>query len=659
MLHKSKPRIFAAILTACLGGAISLFSASAGEWGTPFFLAHLLLSLGMGILVYLRFTPPLLLQKLLLFLFPIGAFYGLETFTHNPLKMEFLPQVMNWLIFWGFYLLLFALLGSLKRSAILGNILIAAVGIANHYVMEFRDNPILPWDIKSASTAFSVTDNYQFTLPATMAFTLFFFLYLCILAEKCTLKTPAAKGRAALGVASFCLLWAMKAAMCTTAVTDQVLTFSNLFTQWATYRDNGFIVSFIQYTKYLRIDKPEGYSKAALEEEALPYIEAARAGKNTETRSPNIIVIMNEAFSDLAVLHDFQTTEDYMPYIHSLQQGGKNAITGNCYVSVVGGNTANTEYEFLTGDSLAFLPSGSVAYQQYISEELPSMASLLGSLGYRTVAMHPYLPGGWNRDSVYPRMGFSESYFRSSYHNPQIIRKYVSDRSCYEKIQELYENKKEGEKLFCFNVTMQNHGGYSQAYDNFKPTVELLGIQNNHKSATDTYLTLIKESDTAFEEMIHYFENEKEETIILMFGDHQPNDYVAECIASLTGKAMADRSLEEGQNRFIVPFVLWANFDIEERRDVTTSANYLGTLLLKTAGLPLDAYRIYLDGLSETLPVVTAGVVIDKERNYYPVSKEHPYQEQMEQYWRFQYSHLFDTGRQPEGFFTLPESMAE
>ena len=61
-------------------------------------------------------------------------------------------------------------------------------------------------------------------------------------------------------------------------------------------------------------------------------------------------VILNEAFSDLAVRGNFTTNEDYMPFIHSLQQGAENTRTGYLNVSVLGGNTANTEFEFLTGN---------------------------------------------------------------------------------------------------------------------------------------------------------------------------------------------------------------------------------------------------------------------------------------------------------------------
>ena len=77
-------------------------------------------------------------------------------------------------------------------------------------------------------------------------------------------------------------------------------------------------------------------------------------------KKPNIIVIMNEAFSDPSVLGDFTTNEDYMPFVHSLLDGADNTISGHLNVSVKGGNTANTEFEYLTGASMAFLPYGSI-----------------------------------------------------------------------------------------------------------------------------------------------------------------------------------------------------------------------------------------------------------------------------------------------------------
>ena len=135
---------------------------------------------------------------------------------------------------------------------------------------------------------------------------------------------------------------------------------------------------------------------------------------------------MNEAFSDLSVLGEFETNTDYMPYIHSLTDNTKK---GWLYMSVKGGNTANSEFEFLTGSSLYWLPVGSVAYQQYIRKDLPGLADQLGREGYRTIAMHPYYSSGWNRPKVYSLMHFDEMYFYKDFKDPEILRSYIRQRA--------------------------------------------------------------------------------------------------------------------------------------------------------------------------------------------------------------------------------------
>ena len=55
-----------------------------------------------------------------------------------------------------------------------------------------------------------------------------------------------------------------------------------------------------------------------------------------------------------------------------------------------------------------------------------------------------------------------------------------------------------------------------------------------------------------------------------------------------------------------MPFIIWANYDIEAASNVETSANYLGGHVLRAAGLPLYDYRNYLSQLEEQYPVLTA-----------------------------------------------------
>lgn len=131
---------------------------------------------------------------------------------------------------------------------------------------------------------------------------------------------------------------------------------------------------------------------------------------------------MNEAFSDLSVINEFSTNEDYMPYIHSLK---KNTIKGSLYMSIFGSGTCNSEFEFLTGNSMSFLQNGIIAYTQVVKAKLPNMTYLLKGQGYKgNLALHPYLASGWNRVQVYDYMGFDHFYSETDFKNPKMFRKY-------------------------------------------------------------------------------------------------------------------------------------------------------------------------------------------------------------------------------------------
>ena len=291
------------------------------------------------------------------------------------------------------------------------------------------------------------------------------------------------------------------------------------------------------------MEKPDGYSAkkarellesaredASVQESAsgstavasgIPIVSDSSSSSQTEEK-PNIIVIMNEAFSDLSVIGDFEASEDYLPYFRSLY-GSENTISGNLRVSVLGGNTANTEFEFLTGDTMAFLPTGSIPYQQFITGELPALPSLLKSYGYTTTALHPYNSTGWKRDQIYPLLGFEESLFNGDFTYKKRLRGYITDESAFKEVIKAYEEKKENGPFFSFLVTMQNHGGYSKDWTDFTRSITVEGMDDRKLPRINAYLTLLKKTDDAYRELISYFSQCEKKTIVLMFGDHQPN----------------------------------------------------------------------------------------------------------------------------------------
>lgn len=583
------------------------------------------------------------LNLILLLLYPIVTFYLLEWFTHNPWKtMKATPQVLNIVMFELVALLLFALFGRLHAALMTETLFFFLYGLVNYFVLNFRSVPIQPWDLFSISTAASVADNYEYTLDKQALLVVIGFLVLLILEFFCryTLKKGTWKFRIPTAAVVCALLVAFGGMFHSDEIVQQKLRlYDKLFTPTTISFKNGTALAFVMELRYISVDKPAGYNADAAREELAAYAQPSEEPE----KKPNIIVIMDEAFSDPAVLADFQTNEDYMPFMHSMMDGADNTVSGWLNVSVLGGNTANTEFEYLTGNTMAFLPTGSIPYQQYIKAETPSMASHLASLGYKTVAMHPYKATGWDRDKVYPDLDFQEMHFLPDYKNPLLVREYVSDKSDFEKIIETYEKKEPGEPLFVFNVTMQNHSSYTESFDNFQPDITVEGANS---TALNNYLSLMKLSDEALQELIAYFEGQEEETIIVFFGDHQPTNSVVEPVWKLNGKRNATLTEEELSRRYKVPFIIWANYDIEETTGVETSANYLGFQTLQAAGLPLPDYFSYLAAFSGEAPVISANHVELKDGTFTNADDQ---KDLLSGYRGYQYYQIFDASKRNGG----------
>lgn len=551
---------------------------------------------------------------------PIISFYLMEAFEHNALaEVRQEAQWFNILIFELIAWTLYLLIGRMTTALRIELALALAFGLTNHYVMAFRSTPFVPWDLLSVRTAASVAQNYDFTPTPRMIVVTVLFVLLMV-AVRVLRKVPRIKLPIRLGSAVLCGL-----ALCLFVNTLQQETFQNkhylypfLFTPAYMTKVNGMAVTFAMDLAYVAVDKPEGYSAEEAQKTLEQYgntdnvfaddeentNDSKNRGEDANNKDlPNIIVIMDEAFSDLAVVGDLETNEDYMPFMHKMQQGADHTITGYAQVSVCGGNTANSEFEFLTGNTMSFLPSGSIPYQQYITKDTPSLASYLASLGYETYAQHPYYASGWNREKVYPLLGFEHLNFIDDYANKTYVRKYVSDDADMQHIIDTYENKEDGKPAFIFNVTMQNHGGYTDAFSDLSEDVH---ATNYNSEVLDRYLSLIRLTDQSLEKLVDYFSTVDEKTVIVFFGDHQPSDTVAAQVQDsmlLPGESVPDEQLRK---RYQVPYLVWANYDIDGATQQNTSLNYLSAEVLKAAGVPTDAYQNFLLDLQKSYPVMSA-----------------------------------------------------
>ena len=368
---------------------------------------------------------------------------------------------------------------------------------------------------------------------------------------------------------------------------------------------------------------------------------------------PNVIAIMNESLADLNVDGPFETSEDYLPFIHSLT---KNTIKGKLYVSIEGANTANSEFEFLTGNSLAFFAPRAVPYNNYVKGVVPSLTRTLVSQGYMgNNSYHPYKRSGWNRENVYNSLGFNHFFSMEYYKNPEFIRNFISDKTDMEQIAKDYEKarSKSTDPFYLFNVTVQNHGGYVGNRGFVDADIQ---VTNSMLSSDEVeqYVTLAKKSDEAFEELIKYFEKVDEPTVIVMFGDHQP-PLSTDFYSNIFGKKIDNFTAKDTATWYSTPYVIWANYDIEEKQNEDMSANYLSSYLLNLIGADMTGYNKYLLDLQKKIPVLTGLYYQGDDGVFRNIDEESKYTKYIKEYSKVQYNGLFDKKHRVDDFFFLKD----
>ncbi len=574
--------------------------------------------------------------------------------------------LMNYVIYVLFYAIFYVIFGHLKASNIVTSLILLIFGTVNMYVKEYKGSPLLPWDLTAIKTATTVAGNYSYEITYAVVFA-FSLTYLVLILSH-YLKEPEKKTRRltriTLAVLQVSILYLFYG---TQFFTKELGTTPDFFNQTRGYENYGALAEFVVNTKYLTLAEPDDYDPDTLttviaeyaEEDSPTILETALSHSDQEyddttasVTNPNIIVIMNESFSDLSVIGDFDTNQDYMPYLHSLESQ-ENVISGYSYVSTIGTGTSNTEYEFLTGNSMAFLPVGSNAYQLYVKNPIPSLVSTLESQDYTSTAFHPYYRKNWNRINVYENMGFDQYIGIENITGYQYLRNYVSDEWDFSYIQNLYEKRDDSQPFFLFNVTMQNHSSYDQEDSSWTQQITLENMEGSYP-LTEQYLSLIKETDDAFQDLISYFSNQEEPTIILMYGDHQP--YIEdEFYEEVMGKDLSDLTDAEQQLRYITRFVLWANYDIPEGFVSEISVNYLSTMLAQVSNTTLTPYQEYLNTLYTKVPVITMMGCIDWNGIWFSVDEENEYEKELSLYHQLSYNMLVDIEHIKKELFYLEE----
>ena len=620
-----------------------------------------------------RKKPVLLNAKLLLpVLLNAGyLFFEIEYIGNTEFfEMKWYYMLLNVGVIFLFCLFLTGIFNSLKRAMIFLNIFYYVMSLVFYYVYHFRGEAFQLIDLYSIGTAAEVVGGYTFDITRQMVLMLVATMIVVnlwkqsrnyVLIRRGVLPRILLRGVTALAIGGFHLLYMYL------NWNAQFGVISDLWNPAKTYRQYGTTVGFMAVAKYMRLTPPEGYSAAEVEriigdfesgqeEEASSDAgeedqkeDAGAEAKASGTVTPvNIIAIMNESWFDYRTIGDPQTSEDYMPFLDSLTD---NIIKGHTLTCTKGGGTAKTEYEFLTGNSCKRFP-GMVPYVSYFTHSQYSIVTTLSDQGYRTVAMHPNKATNWKRTTAYRFLDFDEFIAIDQFpSDAERYRNMISDQANYEEIVRVYEEKEKGEPLFLFDITMQNHSGYTNKY--FQADVNCEGYDSDE---ADQYFSLLKLSDQAIEYLITYFEQVDEPTMIVMFGDHSPK-LPDEFETWIAGNSYDSLSIRDQEKFYGTPFFIWTNYEMESQENVWTSTNYLSSYMLSLTGLELTPYNEYLLNLREKIPALNHLGYLDPYGIWHRWENGDSETLELErEYECLQYNELMDSQNRVDEFFQIKQT---
>ena len=568
-----------------------------------------------------KFAHPLLGASIMILLAGVFATLGLEFSSNHDLTWMYpLCLLLEWALIAFAMLGLFFLFQRHCGGAVVLAVALYVLGLAEYFVILFKSMPISPGDLTALSTAAAVAGT-GFTYTIT-SFCMLSLAFTVIAIQICTLAAQVAPKRQK-GSWRGLVLNLLIAIVCLggiaahTTLLDYYHTLYIQVYSWRpleSYYRQGFLPSFISGAQTIKPSKPEDYTvsgaKKLISEYAKEYDDNNQTGASSATRleatkqfdkeKPTVIAVMNETFSDLSIYQNMHAGYQGPTYFKSIDDC---LSRGRLYVSAYGGGTANTEFEFLTGNSMAYLGSGVYPYTTYDLTDTENLAAQFKSLGYYTTAMHPNHGTNWNRENVYKDFGFDQFLTINDFQNAETLRGMVTDKATYDKILELLDTNSNPQ--FIFDVTMQNHSGYDTGLIPYDKQMSL-NIDGEFNSNVNEYVSLIQQSDEALKYFLNKLSKLDRKVVVVFWGDHQPffpDTYNDRWFTNEDDATHQERLWQTS-------YIIWANYDVagnsQTSHEEDLSSNYLSSELMKLIGAPLTDYQKAHLTLRQSLPALNS-----------------------------------------------------
>jgi len=539
---------------------------------------------------------------------------SIEVVWANVVKSGYTVFILNWLPLLLIMLFLYALFNNTVIACGLTGGAAVLFSIINRNMIDLRQDPFKPMDILLSRDFFGIAkslDHKLLTMAAagTVVFLVFFALCLIFIRNK---RIHPAIHITAAAVIAVIAIWFNNTALSDKNLYENLAMDGNFYNATDNFESKGFIYCFLYTMNTSHITAPPAYDKdkAEITRRVGTFTPADPGG----AVKPNIVMVLSESYSDI-LMNPHLNFDNYTDPMQNYKQIKDESINGHIVVPDVGGGTADTEFDIFTGLNTRHFRGTPYSYS-LITKPVSALPSVLSGLGYYNLALHPGYGWFYNRQNVYPDMGFDDFYDIKSYDETDTKGMYITETQTINRIISEYDQHMQtspGTPLFEFCVTIQNHGPYPGKYNATKDFDTDLQLSVEARDALNNYIAGMQDCDRELGVLTDYLRTRPEPVILVYYGDHLPS-FTTEVYNALLPPTAAENSFEGLTRLYKTPFIIWRNQAAKDTINLTQpvnggdwviSSSYLGVNLLHMLGFDGQSpFMDYVNELSAQYPVI-------------------------------------------------------
>ncbi len=438
-------------------------------------------------------------------------------------------------------------------------------GIVNFVILQFRVTPFSAVDITLLESAISVSEHYLNALNIAMIFLAAILVVVSIIClyRKAPKHTHTTQKKIivsgiAVSLIAFAIFFLRHESGSVQALATNYTNISEA------YENYGFVYCFTNSILDTGIGEPEDYS----EERVAGILNNLPEEKAAPEKKPNVIFIQLESFFDVDELKNLKLSEDAIPNFHKLQEKYSNGLLT---VPTVGAGTVNTEFEVLTGMSQRDFGTSEYPYKTVLRNTTSeSICYDLKKLGYQSHCVHNNEGTFYGRNKVFVNLGFdtftSMEFMNGLEDNPNGWKK---DAILTDEILDTLDSTKGPD--FTLGITVQSHGKY-QGFEIENTRLQVLQAPDEElKEAYSYYVNQLYEVDQMIGDLVHALEQRKEDTVLVLYGDHLPS-------LDIKKEDLHDSNLYQTQ------YVVWDNMGLSQK-EKNIASYQLYSEVLKRIGI--------------------------------------------------------------------------